>query len=230
MLGIIGAMPEEVHELIEELKEERQEKKAGMVFHAGKLMDSDVVIVKSGIGKVSSAVCAQILVDDFHVDALINTGIAGSLDASIDIGDIVISTDAVYYDADSTVWGYAPGELPQLGIRFFPSDEKMAERAVQACRTAVPEIGIHRGRIASGDSFVSDGEKKKWIAKTFNAVCAEMEGASISQAAWLNQVPVIILRAISDKADGTAKVDYKEFEAHAITHLVRTVTQFCKEA
>lgn len=228
MLGIIGAMPEEVAELIEGLKEERKETKAGMEFHAGTLEDTPVVIVKSGVGKVNAGICAQILVDDFGADQLINTGIAGSLDASIDIGDIVVSTDALYYDVEATVWGYKPGEIPQLGTREFAADEKMAARAREACRLAVPEVGIHPGRIASGDSFISDKEKKQWIRETFHASCAEMEGAAIAQAAWLNKVPFVILRAISDKADGSATVDYDVFEKKAIDHLVKAVRQFCR--
>jgi adenosylhomocysteine nucleosidase len=228
MLGIIGAMPEEVAELIEGLKEERTEKKAGMVFHAGTLEGKPAVIVKSGVGKVNAGICAQILVDDFHVTELINTGIAGSLDASIDIGDIVVSSDALYYDVEATVWGYRPGEIPQLGTREFKADEKMIERAQKACRAAVPQVGVHLGRIASGDSFISDTEKKTWIRNTFGASCAEMEGAAIAQTAWLNGTAFVILRAISDKADGSATVDYDTFEKQAIAHLVSAVREFCR--
>ncbi|MDD6221235.1 MAG: 5'-methylthioadenosine/adenosylhomocysteine nucleosidase [Lachnospiraceae bacterium] len=228
MLGIIGAMPEEVAELIEGMKEERTETKAGMLFHAGTLDGEPAVIVKSGVGKVNAGICAQILVDDFHVTGLINTGIAGSLDASIDIGDIVVSSDALYYDVEATVWGYRPGEIPQLGTREFTADKEMVRRAKQACRTAVPDIGVHSGRIASGDSFISDRVKKEWIRETFGASCAEMEGAAIAQTAWLNGVPFVILRAISDKADGSATMDYDVFEKKAIDHLVRSVREFCR--
>lgn len=228
MLGIIGAMPEEVAELIERMKEDSTRTKAGMVFHAGTLEGESVVIVKSGVGKVNAGICAQILADDYNVTGLINTGIAGSLDAAIDIGDIVISSDALYYDVNATVWGYMPGEIPQLGQREFPADAQMMRRAQESCRTAVPDIGVHTGRIASGDSFISDKDKKKWIRETFGASCVEMEGAAIAQAAWLNGIPFVILRAISDKADGSATMDYDVFEKKAIDHLVGAVQEFVR--
>ena len=125
MIGIIGAMADEVALLQKEMKAEEIIEKAGMRFHKGQLCGKDVVVVQSGIGKVNAALCAQILVDVFQVEILINTGIAGSLDAQIDIGDMVISTDAVEHDVDTTIFGDPLGQVPNMDTFSFPADEKL---------------------------------------------------------------------------------------------------------
>jgi adenosylhomocysteine nucleosidase len=178
----------------------------------------DVVVVRSGIGKVNAAVCTQVLVDDFHVTHIINTGVAGALDPRIDVGDIVISTDAIYYDVDVTVFGYEPGQVPQMPVVDFAADEALRAAAMEAAREVAPEVGIFEGRVCSGDRFVSDEALKESINKTFEGLCCEMEGTAIAQTAWLNKVPFVIVRAISDKADGSDVMDYVEFEAVAARH------------
>ena len=220
MLGIIGAMAEEVEQLKAEMKETKVVSLAGMDFYKGKIQDRDVVVVRSGIGKVNGAVCVQILVDRFGVNGIVNTGIAGSLKAEINIGDLVLATDAVQHDVDATQFGYEPGQIPQLGVLAFKADPSLREAGVKCCRQVNPDIGVHEGRVLTGDQFVSSKDKKKWLYETFQGVCTEMEGAAIAQAAYLNQVPFLIVRAISDKADDSAQMDYEEFERMAIVHSV----------
>lgn len=226
MIGIIGAMDEEVAVLREEMEVSETVSQASMTFNRGKLCGKDVVIVCSGIGKVNAAVCAQILADRFNVDLLINTGIAGSLDAQIDIGDMVISTDAMHHDMDATVFGDAAGQVPRMDTFSFPADESLIEKAVKANEEANPDIRTFTGRIASGDQFVSSKEVKEKIVGLFQARCVEMEGAAIAHVAYLNKIPYVIVRAISDKADNSATMDYPEFEKKAIQHSVRLVRNF----
>ena len=211
MIGIIGAMHDEVELLQEEMQAEEIVEKAGMLFHKGVLCGKEVVVVQSGIGKVNAALCAQILVDVFEVDTLINTGIAGSLDAQIDIGDMVISTDAVQHDVDTTVFGDPYGQIPNMDTFSFPADEKLVKLAKQVNEEANPDIQTFTGRIVSGDQFIASNEKIKWLRDTFNAYCTEMEGASVAHVCYTLNVPFVIIRAISDKANHEANVDYGEF-------------------
>lgn len=225
MIGIIGAMEEEVRELIADMQECEMNEKASMKFYKGKLYGKDAVVVQSGIGKVNAAICTQILADCYHVDELINTGVAGSLDAEINIGDIVISTDAVHHDMDVSALGDPVGQVPRMDVFAFPADKELAEKAMQANKKANPEIRTFMGRVASGDQFISKKEVKDRIVENFQAKCTEMEGAAIAHGAYLNHIPYVIIRAISDKADGTAQVDYPTFEKRAITHSVNLMRE-----
>ena len=236
-IGIIGAMDLEIKKLTtEEMTSAGIVEKAGMKFHVGRLGDTDVVIVKSGVGKVNAAICAQILVNCFDVTHLINTGIAGSLDHNINIGDIVVSEDAMYHDMDVTVFGYEPGVIPQMGtpngLKSFPADPALRAAAVRAVTEAVPGIGIFEGRIVSGDQFICTAQQKHRLVDTFHGLCTEMEGAAIAHAAYRNGIPFVILRAISDKADEEADVSYETFEHQAaencaklVSHMVRSLAQ-----
>ncbi len=217
-IGIIGAMEIEVAQLKKDMENAQRVVKAGMEFVEGTLKGKQAVVVRSGVGKVNATACAQILADVFECDAVINTGIAGSLNPDINIGDIVISTDAVHYDVDAHVFGYAPGQVPQMNVFSFAADESLAQKAVKVCARVNPEITARRGRIASGDRFVADHSVKEWIRNTFHADCCEMEGAAIAQTCYLNSIPFIIVRAISDKADNSAQEDYDVFEKKAAQH------------
>ena len=223
MIGIIGAMEEEVAHLKEAMQVEKTVERAAMTFVKGKLDGKDVVVVRSGIGKVNAGICAQILADLFEVDTLINTGVAGSLDAALDIGDIVISTDAVQHDMDVSALGDPVGQIPRMDTFAFPADERLVQLAVQANEEANPDIHTFTGRVVSGDQFVSDGAVKERLVTQFQAKCTEMEGAAIAQAAYLNKISCVIIRAISDKADNSSTMDYPTFEKQAITHTVRLV-------
>ena len=169
-IGIIGAMELEVETLKAHMTTTNITTKANMEFHEGTLNGTPVVIVRSGVGKVNAALCVQILADLFQVTAIINTGVAGSLNAALDIGDILISKDALHHDVDATIFGYKPGEVPQLGCREFLADEHLIE-----------------------------------------------------VAAYLNGIPFVIIRAISDKADDSAEMDYPTFEKAAALHSAKLV-------
>lgn len=229
MLGIIGAMEEEVKQLKEKMTDVKIKIKAGMEFNSGLFYDKQVVVVRSGIGKVNAAVCTQILIDDYSVDAIINTGIAGSLNNEINIGDMVISTDALQHDVDATVFGYKKGVIPRMESSVFTADTKLGNLAVSICQRVNPEIKAFHGRIASGDQFISTDEKKQELVTLFHAFCAEMEGGAIAQTCYLNQVPFLIVRAISDKADHSAAMDYPTFEKQAIKHTVKLMSSLIME-
>ena len=220
MIGIIGAMEEEVQALRHAMKIQEEKEIASMVFHRGILYGKEAVVVRSGIGKVNAAICTQILADHFDVDLVINTGIAGSLDAAIDIGDMVISTDAVQHDMDTSIFGDPIGQVPRMDTFAFPADAQLVEKAVRANQEANPDIHTFTGRIASGDQFISSQEVKERIVTLFGAKCAEMEGAAIAHGAYLNQIPCVIVRAISDKADNSASMDYPAFEKKEIASMV----------
>lgn len=223
MIGIIGAMEEEVAVLKESMDIEKVVEYASMQFYKGVLCGKKVVVVRSGIGKVNAAVCTQILADKFNVDILINTGIAGSLDAAIDIGDMVISTDLVEHDMDASIFGDPVGQIPRMDTFSFPADRELVKKAVQANTEANPDIKTFTGRIVSGDQFVSSAEVKDKLVNLFQAKCTEMEGAAIAHTAYLNKISCVIIRAISDKADNSATMDYPTFEKQAIKHSVKLV-------
>ena len=220
-IGIIGAMEVEVAILKEKMEDVRIIKKASMDFYEGILAGKKVVVVRSGIGKVNAGICAQILADVFSVDAIINTGIAGSLNKNINIGDIVLSTDVVQHDMDATGFGYRKGQIPQMPVFFFNADDNLRRLAAEVCKEVNPDIQVFEGRIASGDQFVCDQDVKNRIVSEFSAYATEMEGAAIGQAAYLNEIPFLVVRAISDKADGSAQMDYSEFEKAGVDHSVR---------
>ena len=214
-IGIIGAMEVEVETLKSKMTIKNTVKRASMEFFEGSIGNTAVVVVRSGIAKVNAGICVQILVDLFNVTHVINTGVAGSLDARINIGDIVLSTDACYHDVDATVFGYKKGEVPQLGTAAFTADSSLREKAKAAIKSTAPDLGVFEGRVCSGDQFISSGDVKDSIKKDFDGMCTEMEGAAIAQGCYLNNIPFLIIRAISDKADGSDIVDYPVFEAKA---------------
>ena len=227
-IGIIGAMELEVAELKAELSVTRVEMKAGMEFYEGTLNGAQVVIVRSGVGRVDFALRTPSLSDLFLVTHIINTGVAGSLNAKLDIGDILISTDALHHDVDATIFGYQPGEVPQLGIREFPADEHLAKLAREACEKTNPDIKAFLGRVVSGDQFISSKEVKAHLIEEYHGDCAEMEGAAIAHGAYLNHIPFVIIRAISDKADDSAEMEYPVFEAAAAKHSAALVKELVK--
>ncbi len=213
----------EVEELKAKMNATQIVTKAGMEFHEGNLNGTPVVIVRSGVGKVNAALCVQILADVFAVTHVINTGIAGSLNAKLDIGDILISRDALHHDVDATIFGYQLGEVPQLGTREFTADDGLIAAAKASCEKVNPDIHANVGRVVSGDQFISSKEVKNGLIEHFQADCTEMEGAAIAHGAYLNKLPFVIIRAISDKADDSAEMDYPTFEKAAAIHSARLV-------
>ena len=227
--GVIGAMEPEIALLLEAAQIERTMKRAGMEFHEGTLGQHDLVIVQCGMGKVNAGICAQILVDEFHVTQIINTGVAGSLDERLHIGDIVVSTDAVQHDYDVSPIGFARGEIPYSGMVAFPADHELSGAAFQAARAFSDEINVVRGRICSGDQFIAKEEERRRIVDEFRGYCCEMEGAAIAQVCHLNQVPFVILRAISDSADDEGGSSFEEFMEDAAKHCSAIVKTMLEE-
>ena len=221
-------MEEEIAALREALEITGSETIAGMEFVVGKLRGTDAVVVQSGIGKVNAGVCAQILITHFGAHEIINIGVAGSLDPRINIGDIVLSTDAAYHDVDATIFGYKKGEIPQMGVLSFPADKELIEKAKAAIKTAAPDLGVFEGRVCSGDQFIAEKDVKDSIIKDLGGMCCEMEGAGIAQACYLNKIPFVIIRAISDKADGSDVMDYPEFEKKAAKDCAALVMEMMK--
>ncbi len=221
-LGIIGAMEQEIETLLGLLENRKTTAHAGTAFHEGVLEGLEAVVVPCGIGKVNAALCVQMLCDCYGVTHVVNTGIAGSLDPALDIGDLVISTDAMYHDVDVQNFGYAPGQLPGMPLSFA-ADPALADLAFAAAEAVNPGH-TSRGPIASGDQFVCSQSQKDRIIAVTGAYCTEMEGAAIAQAAYRNGIPFVIIRAISDKADNSAHMDYPTFERIA-AHRCAAVTQ-----
>ena len=213
-LGIIGAMKIEVETLVQRLENVKETTHAWSTYYEGKLEGLDVVVVQCGVGKVNAAMCAQILCSCYGVTHIVNTGIAGSLCAELDIGDFVVSRDAMYHDFDCVHFGYEMGKVPGMDVVAFPADEMLIRYAREAAESVHP--GHSRiGRVASGDLFVAEKAAKERIIERTQALCTEMEGAAIAQTAYRNGIPFVILRAISDKADDSAEMDYPTFETQA---------------
>ena len=225
-IGIIGAMDLELDALKEQMHVHRELTKADMTFYEGTLNGAAVVIVKCGIGKVNAGICVQILSDIFEVTHVINTGVAGSLNADLDIGDILISTDAVYHDMDVTIFGYAPGQVPGTPSAEFVADSRMVELAMESCKAVNPDVTCRKGRVVTGDQFISSKEVKERLINDFGGFCTEMEGCAIAHAATKNDLPFVIIRAISDKADDSAEMDYPTFEREAAKYSARLVADF----
>ena len=222
-IGIIGAMNVEVDTLKEAANITKTTEIAGMEFCEGRLGDKNVVIVKCGMGKVNAGICASTLINDFGCTKIINTGVAGSLDNRIDIGDIVVSADAVQHDFDASPIGFEKGEIPYTGLYAFRADEEMRKTAVGAVKESAPEIKVFEGTVCSGDQFISKKEQKETIVSNFGGTCCDMEGAAVAQACYLNSTPFVVIRAISDKPDETEFVDYKVFEAESAVRCAKIV-------
>lgn len=219
MIGIIGAMEEEITNLKSHMQVDEVQTIAGMSFFKGAVKGTKLVLVRSGIGKVNAGICTQILASVYGVDTVINTGIAGSLNADIDIGDIVVSTSLVQYDVDARNFGYKLGEIPRMNIVEFPADKYLIDKTQSVFDSLCLGIKLYKGMVATGDKFVSEDSLKAEIISNFHAYCVEMEGAAIAQAAMLNNMACVVIRAISDKADNSADVDYRSFEAKAIENM-----------
>lgn len=228
-LGIIGAMTVEVETLKSKMTNLTQTDKAGITFFEGELEGLPVVLVVCGVGKVNAALCVQVLCDCFGVTHLVNTGVAGSLCSELDIGDFVISQDAMYHDFTCRVLNpdYVVGQVPGLPVLAFQADKTLIDYAMAASRK-LPSGKARVGRVASGDQFIAEKSAKEKIIADTGALCTEMEGAAIAHAAWRNNVPFVIIRAISDKADNSAEMDFPTFEAIAAKSCATFVLEFTK--
>ncbi|AGX45332.1 5'-methylthioadenosine/adenosylhomocysteine nucleosidase [Clostridium saccharobutylicum] len=223
-IGIIAAMAEELEILLKDLVLDEKRKKANMAFHKGKLYGKDVVAVVCGIGKVNSAICTQILASEYNVDKVINVGVAGGIGKEIYPGDIVVAENLVQHDMDTTAFGDKMGQIPRLSTFDFKCDEEMINLAKKACEE-ISEINSFTGRIVSGDQFVANIEKIKWLEKEFGAISCEMEGASIAQVCYLNSIPFVVIRSISDNANNGAHMDYEKFTPIAVKNSTRILNK-----
>lgn len=216
-IGIIGAMETEV-DYLKKLAEKnggiKTSQAGSLTFVEGVINGRAVVIVKSGVGKVNAALCAQRLIIQFGVTHVINTGIAGAMAKGLGVLDFVVSADAVYHDMDATQWGYAATVIPQMEVSAFQGDPAMIQ-AAQATfdenKDKTPFSGhkLLAGRIASGDQFIAEAGRKQHILDTCNPSCVEMEGAAIAHACYLCHTPFIVLRCMSDMADDDGKSTYE---------------------
>lgn len=209
-IGIIGAMNEELEVLLADMSNKKEEKKNDLTFYEGDVWGQHVVAVVSGVGKVNAASCAQILASEYKVSSLINIGVAGGVSKDIYPGDVVIGDTYIQHDVDTSVFGDAIGQIPRMDIFDFKADETLLKLAKEAA-DSVTDVKSYVGRIVSGDQFIADSEKVKWLESEFNALAVEMESAAIAQVAHLNNIPFVIIRSISDNANNGASMDYQEF-------------------
>ena len=225
VIGIIGAMEEEIIVIRRKMTIKETKIIASMEFYAGDMNGQEIVLVRCGIGKVNAAVCAQILVDCFGVSYIINTGVAGGLHPEVNIGDIIISSDTVEHDMDVTAFGHEKGYIPRMDKRFFEADKWLVDTAEKAAEQIKGDHRVYVGRIASGDQFISSMKVKEEIYTNFTAYCAEMEGAAIAHTCFLNKVPFVVIRAISDKADQSAEVNFDDFVNMAAKNASRIIEE-----
>lgn len=235
MIGIIGAMEVEVSTLVSMMEDRREVSACGSTFHTGTLCGQKATVVVCGIGKVAAAACTQAMIDIFHADAIINTGVAGGLDDRLSVCDLVIATDALQHDFDACYFGYAKGFIPgskgdhSLPTRFV-ADRLLCERIEHAASLHIGKNKFIRGTVVSGDQFICDDAVRTKLKEDFSAAATEMEGASIAHVCTLSGVPFAIVRAISDLAGDSAGVSYDEFERTAAERSAAILIEMLKEA
>lgn len=209
--GIIGAMEEEIALLRDSMENVQETTIARMTFYDGTIGGTPATVVYCFMGKVNAGVATQVLIERFDATHIIFTGVAGSLDSSIDIGDIVISTDCVQHDINGAGLGHEPGVNPDINMLAFEADSALRAAALEAAKATCTDIQVFEGRVATGDQFINDNNEKNRIVTMFGAICCEMEGGAVAQVAWLFDVPYVVIRAISDKADEDGGVDFRSF-------------------
>lgn len=213
MIGIIGAMSVEVEALKAKIENSQRRTVCGIEFVSGSLMGREVVVAQCGIGKVFAAICATVMVTEYKVSGIINTGVAGTLSEKIGILDFAVSTAVVQHDMDTTAIGDAPGLISGINVVQMPAGEKLS-RLVMECAKALGYKAVG-GVIASGDQFINNREKKAYIRDTFGAIACEMEGAAIGHVCYVAGVDFAVIRCISDNASGEAEMEYPEMVSRA---------------
>nr|WP_319489893.1 5'-methylthioadenosine/adenosylhomocysteine nucleosidase [uncultured Caproiciproducens sp.] len=225
MIGIIGAMTVEIENLIAVMSDKIMQTISGVVYYTGKIENIDCVVAKCGVGKVAAAICAQTMILKYQPSAVINVGVAGGIGDNVHIGDIVVSSGLVQHDMDTTAIGDERGLISGLNIITIPASEKLVDLVVSTARRIYGE-GVHVGIIATGDQFISDGDKLKNIAGEFKASACEMEGGSIAQVCYINHIDFVVIRAISDNANEAANIDFAAFaisSAHKTAELITEI-------
>ncbi len=226
-IGIIGAMDIEVAELISSMENIKKETISSTVYYEGTLQGRNVVVAKCGVGKVHAAVCAQTMILKYKPDCIINTGVAGSLNSDLDIADLVISESVVQHDYDTSGFGDPVGLISGINLINIPCSKTLVEK-IQSSAKTIEGTNVIVGTIASGDQFICSQDRKDYIVKHFDALCAEMEGAAIGHVCYLNNVDFCIVRAISDKADGSAHMDFPSFTKIAANKSTQLISTFLK--
>lgn len=208
-IGIIGAMEEEIRLLLESMTIESQHVLNHQTFYEGTLNNRPVVLVQSGIGKVNATITTTLLIREFQIDYLINTGTAGGIGKGLKVGDIVWANSLMHHDVDVTGFGYEIGQMAGMPAVYYPDLTYVSLfKAIARAKEIEPILGM----IVSGDQFINQTEKQEWIVKHFpKAKAVEMESAAIAQTAYSFNTPFIIIRAISDTADGQASISFDEF-------------------
>jgi adenosylhomocysteine nucleosidase len=223
-IGIIGAMIEEVELLQAKMTVDQSVRHAGIQFIEGSFCGKSIVVCKSGVGKVNAAMCTQALIDYFKVDAVVFTGVAGALDPSLNIGDIVISTDCMQHDMDVTALGFQRGIIPYQESSIFVADSVLGSIAYEASLKLFPDQ-VMLGRVLSGDQFIADRDKVQSLFSELDGVCTEMEGAATAQVCVTNEIAFVIIRSMSDKANGAAPDNFMEFMQQAALHSFQIVEE-----
>ncbi|HLU23077.1 MAG TPA: 5'-methylthioadenosine/S-adenosylhomocysteine nucleosidase [Bacillaceae bacterium] len=226
-IAIIGAMDEEIELLREQIADKNEEIVAGSVFITGTLHGKDVVLLRSGIGKVNAAMSTTILMERYQPDYIINTGSAGGYNPSLKIGDLVISNEVRHHDVDVTAFGYEYGQVPQLPAAF-KANEALVRTAIEGAKK-LPSIHAVTGLIATGDTFMSDPERVEFVRKTFKDLQAvEMEGAAIAQVAHQYGIPFVVIRALSDIAGQESDISFDQFLETAAVNSANLVMEIVK--
>ena len=226
MIGIIGAMDIEVEGLISAMSDKEERKISGIVFHSGKIGGKECVVAKCGVGKVNAAVCTQTMILEYKPKCIINTGIGGAASFETKIGDVVIATAVVQHDMDTTALGDAPAMLFLHNGEYdkIPCDKALSEKIISAC--IEPKLGI----AATGDRFIAGNDERIKLNSSFGAVVCEMEGGSIGQVCFINDVPFTILRSISDSmSDEDDSVEYMTFCKSSAEKSVAVLKKFLSE-
>lgn len=230
-IGIIGAMDEEIERLLDVITDTKQTLHAGITYYEGQLCGLPVILCKSGVGKVNAAVCTQVLIDRFSAERIIFTGVAGAVDPALEIGDLVISTECLQHDMDASALGFKRGEIPYAKLSVFPADEQLIMVAYESGKSLF-ELKVVKGRVLSGDQFIADKAVVQALYEEFQGACLEMEGAAVAQVCFMNQVPYVVIRSMSDKADGSAHVNFRAFTqlaAERSSALVRTMLEVLRD-
>lgn len=227
-IGLIGAMVEEVEHFLQQMTRTERSLRAGIEFAEGEIEGCSVVVCKSGVGKVNAALCTQILISEFEVDAVIVTGVAGAVDLRLNIGDLVVSTDCMQHDMDVTPLGFARGIIPFAAQSVFAADQQLVDAALAAAAAEADAPLTLAGRVLSGDQFIADSAHVAVLREQLSGCCTEMEGAAVAQVCHLNAVPFVIIRSISDRADGSAHANFSEFTPLAAARSSRLVQHMLK--
>lgn len=213
-IGLIGAMDEEIEWLLTGMEQSEEIIRAGIRYVKGSFQGKSVVVCKSGVGKVNAAVTTQIMIDQLGVSKVLFTGVAGAVHPDLSIGDIVISTECIQHDFDVSALGFSRGVIPYQEVSAFPANKDLIALAEQACRE-VANGNYILGKVLSGDQFIANRDTVAWLHNEMEGACVEMEGASVAQVCYMNNVPFVIIRSMSDKADGSAHVNFTEFTIEA---------------